>query len=206
VAGRPRLLNAELARAGEAPSEAPRGRLAAVLSGLGEADAADLLREVWALAGVEPVGGRGPQEIAARLVRRAEAADAPALTEAQGAAIREFMSIRDAPEAGLARVRDLAGRKAPSLEAAFSAWDTRLAGLRAQAPEARLAFAPALGHAFDYYDGLTFEVRSEALGPARPAAVGGRYDGLLAQLGAAAGARAVGCMVRPWRAFAGGEA
>jgi ATP phosphoribosyltransferase regulatory subunit len=37
-------------------------------------------------------------------------------------------------------------------------------------------------------------------------AVGGRYDGLLVQLGAAEGARAVGCMVRPWRAYAGGEA
>jgi len=36
-------------------------------------------------------------------------------------------------------------------------------------------------------------------------AVGGRYDGLLARLGGA-GAQAVGCMVRPARAFAGDEA
>ena len=27
-----------------------------------------------------------------------------------------------------------------------------------------MRFAPALGHAFDYYDGLTFEVRSDASG------------------------------------------
>ena len=74
------------------------------------------------------------------------------------------------------------------------------------APAERLRFAPALGHAFDYYDGLTFEVRAAALGADRPIAVGGRYDGLLARLGGAAGARAVGCMVRPSRAFAGGEA
>ena len=57
-----------------------------------------------------------------------------------------------------------------------------------------------------YYDGLTFEVRSEALGPDRPVAVGGRYDGLLARLGGKGDTRAVGCMVRPWRAYAGGEA
>lgn len=206
VAGRPRLLNAELARVGEAAEPAPRGRLAGLLAGLGEGEAAALLEEVWSLAGVEPVGGRGPAEIAARLVRRAEAAEAPALTAAQASAIGEFMAIADAPEPGLARVRALAGRKGAALEAALSDWARRLDRLRALAPGAALGFAPALGHAFDYYDGLTFEVRSQALGAARPVAVGGRYDGLLARLGAAAGARAVGCMVRPARAFAGGEA
>jgi len=206
MAGRPRLLNAELSRAGEAAEpSAVRGRLAALLSGLGEADAADLLREVWALAGVEPVGGRGPAEIAQRLVRRAQAAEAPALTEGQAGAIREFMAISDTPEAGLDRVRDLAGRQAKGLAAALAGWGRRLARLRAEAPDAALWFAPALGHAFDYYDGLTFEVRSAALGTERPVAVGGRYDGLLLRLGGREGAQAVGCMVRPWRAYAGGE-
>ena len=206
MAGRPRLLNAELARAGQDIAPAAQGRLPALLSGLGEAEAAELLREVWALAGVDPVGGRGPAEIAARLVRRAQAADAPALTEAQAAAIRQFMAIADVSEAALAQVRALAGRKAQALETALEGWRHRLERLRALAPDAPLSFAPALGHAFDYYDGLTLEVRSTALGPLRPVAVGGRYDGLPARLGASAGAGAVGCMVRPWRAFAGGEA
>ena len=49
-------------------------------------------------------------------------------------------------------------------------------------------------------------MRSEALGPDRPVAVGGRYDGLLARLGGKGDTRAVGCMVRPWRAYAGGAA
>jgi ATP phosphoribosyltransferase regulatory subunit len=207
VAGRPRLLNAELARAGQAaPAASGGGQLAALLSGLDEQQAAVLLEEVWSLAGVEPVGGRGPAEIAARLVRRAEAAEAPALTEGQAAAIREFMAICAPPAEGLARVRELSGDKGRALGPALGAWDMRLERLGGQVPADRLMFAPALGHAFDYYDGLTFEVRSEALGAARPVAVGGRYDGLLARLGGSGGARAVGCMVRPWRAFAGGEA
>jgi len=206
MAGRPRLLNAELARAGEPARPAARGRLAALLSGLGEAEAATLLEEVWALAGVEPVGGRGPAEIAARLARRAEAAEAPALTEAQASAIREFMAVSDTPEAGLARVRELAGTNGAALSQALALWEQRLTRLRELAPGAELGFAPALGHAFDYYDGLTFEVRSAALGAERAVAVGGRYDGLLARLGGQAGAQAVGCMVRPARAYAGGEA
>jgi ATP phosphoribosyltransferase regulatory subunit len=204
VAGRPRLLNAELARAGEAAPAAGGGQLAALLSGLSEPEAAAMLEEVWALAGVEPVGGRGPGEIAARLVRRAEAAQAPALTESQAAAIRAFMAISEAPASGLEKVRTLTG-KAKSLDAALTDWDRRLAKL-SEIPTGRMRFSPALGHAFDYYDGLTFEVRSDALGAERPVASGGRYDSLLARLGGSAKARAVGCVVRPWRAFSGGEA
>lgn len=204
VAGRPRLLWAELARTGQATSDG--GTLAGLLAGLSEPQAAALLEEVWALAGVEPVGGRGPAEIAARLVRKAEAAQAPALTEAQSGAIRAFMAIDDTPAYAFARMRELAGAHDGALKAALAGWDARLLELTRIAPADRLRFAPALGHAFDYYDGITFEVRSDALGADRAVAVGGRYDGLLARLGDGGGARAVGCMVRPWRAWTGGEA
>jgi len=114
------------------------------------------------------------------------------------------MAISEAPAAGLAKVRTLTG-KAKALDAALADWDRRLTKLT-DIPAGRMRFSPALGHAFDYYDGLTFEVRSDALGVDRPVASGGRYDGLLARLGGPAEARAVGCVVRPWRAFAGGEA
>jgi ATP phosphoribosyltransferase regulatory subunit len=116
------------------------------------------------------------------------------------------MAITGAPAEALAQVRALAGRKAAGLQAALEGWSVRLGELARAVPVDRLRFAPSLGHAFDYYDGLTFEVMSEALGPDRPVAVGGRYDGLLVRLGGSGGMRAVGCMVRPWRAFSGGEA
>ena len=206
VAGRPRLLWNELSRVGEAPTNGGGGTLAGLLAGLSEGQAAALLEEVWALAGVEPVGGRGPAEIAARLVRKAEAAQAPALTGAQSAAIRAFMAIDDAPAAAFADVRGLAGGNDAALKAALAGWETRLAGISRTVPAERMRFTPALGHAFDYYDGLTFEVRSAALGEDRPIASGGRYDGLLARLGGPAKARAVGCVVRPWRAWSEGDA
>jgi ATP phosphoribosyltransferase regulatory subunit len=205
VAGRPRLLNAELARAGEPQAASGGGQLAAMLSGLSQGEAATLLEEVWALAGVDPVGGRGPAEIAARLVRRAEAAAAPALTEAQAGAIRGFMAISAAPADGLEQIRAIAGKGA-AIERALANWQGFLSVLQADIPAQSMRFAPALGHAFDYYDGLTFEVRSAALGDDRPVASGGRYDGLLARLGGSSAAGAVGCVVRPWRAFSGGEA
>lgn len=204
VAGRPRLLWSELSRTGERPAEG--GALAGLLAGLSEAQAGALLEEVWSLAGVEPVGGRGPAEIAARLVRKAEAAQAPALSDAQAEAVRAFMAIDDAPPYAFARMRALAGPRDAALKAALVGWEQRLNDLTRTAPADRIRFTPALGHAFEYYDGLTFEVRSDAVGPERPVAVGGRYDGLLARLGGPDDAgRAVGCMVRPWRAWRGGE-
>lgn len=205
VADRPRMLQAELARTG-AESSGEDSALTGLLRGLSADRAGALLEEVWSLAGIEPVGGRSPAEIAARLVRKAEATSAPALTEAQAAAIRAFMAINDAPEAALATIRELAGPKAKALDLALQGWRLRLDALcRVIAPE-KMRFTPALGHAFDYYDGLVFEIRSEAHKPARPLAVGGRYDGLLTRLGGPDNARAVGCMVRPWRAWVGGEA
>lgn len=205
VASRPRLLAAELARAeGETVSRGDEGRLAGLLSELSEAEAATVLEEVWALAGIDPVGGRGPADIAQRLIRRAQAAKAPALTPDQADRIRRFLAIDDAPPAAFAAVREIAA--AGSLDAPLAAWAERLALLAAAGvPAERIRFATALGHAFDYYDGLTFEIRSAALDHDRSVAVGGRYDSLPSRLGGTADVRAVGCVVRPWRAWAGGE-
>lgn len=207
AASRPRLLQAELARAGAEGTAVEGGALADLLAGRSPEEASLMLEEVWALAGIEPVGGRGPAEIAQRLIRRAEAARAPALTVDQADSLRRFLAVSDTPERALATIRGLAGPKAKTLTAALANWDQRLALLiRAGVPQGAMLMATTLGHAFEYYDGLTFEVRSTALGADRPLAVGGRYDGLPARLDGPADTRAVGCMVRPWRAFKGGEA
>jgi ATP phosphoribosyltransferase regulatory subunit len=155
---------------------------------------------------VERVGGRGAAEIAQRLIRRAESRQAPALSAEQAQAIGRFLAIEDEPAKALAAVRGLA-RQTSALQSALDAWTERLARLeQAGVPAGVLRFATQLGHTFEYYDGMTFEVRSAALGAQRPVAVGGRYDSLPARLGGTAGVRAVGGMVRPWRAYAGGEA
>ena len=70
-------------------------------------------------------------------------------------------------------------------------------------PLARTRFSAAFGRAFGYYDGVMFEVRSAALGEDQPVAAGGRYDSLPGRLGAELPTGAVGCMVRPGRAWVG---
>ncbi|MBI1405230.1 MAG: ATP phosphoribosyltransferase regulatory subunit [Caulobacter sp.] len=205
--GRPRLLAAELDGApAPAPPSAPasgRGRLAALLAGLPEDQAVELLEEVWGLAGVSPVGGRPTAEIARRLAARGGGGAGACLTPAQIDAVRAFLAVEGRPAEALAALGALGGAR---LAALVADWRRRLEALEQLAvPAADAWFGAGFGRAFGYYDGPLFEVRSTALGADRPLAAGGRYDGLVARLGGAA-TGAVGCMVRPARAcLEGGE-
>jgi ATP phosphoribosyltransferase regulatory subunit len=203
----PRALGAELDRA-QAPAPQPRlgDRLSALLAGLPEAEACAVLEDLWAIAGIQPVGGRRPAEIVHRLAERAAAARAPRLSEAEAGLVQRYLAIAETPRAALARIAALANEGRLNLDAPLAAWSERLDALAGLgAPEDRITLATGFGRSFSYYDGVLFEVRSAALGEGAPVAAGGRYDGLALALGGAAGGRAVGCMVRPARAWAGAE-
>ncbi|MDR7231771.1 ATP phosphoribosyltransferase regulatory subunit [Caulobacter sp. BE264] len=204
---KPRQLKAELDGSSERglALDENKSRIAALLAGLPEAEAASVLQELWSLAGIEPVGGRRPAEIARRLVEKADAAKAGRLDPEPAAKVRAFLAVSDRPDAALSAIAALAGPKAGALNAAIDGWRARLAGMgeRGVALE-RATLAAAFGRAFGYYDGYLFEIRSAALGDERPVAAGGRYDGLPAKLGVATDTGAVGFMIRPARAYAGG--
>jgi ATP phosphoribosyltransferase regulatory subunit len=203
---KPRQLKAELDGDVAASSDDDKSRIAALLAGLPEAEASAVLQELWSLAGIEPVGGRRPAEIARRLVEKAETAKAGRLDAEQAAKVRAFLAVSDRPEAALDAIAALAGPKDAALKAAITGWRSRLAGMAAQGvPLERATLAAAFGRAFGYYDGYLFEVRSTSLGDERPIAAGGRYDGLPGRLGVSTtNTGAVGFMVRPARAYAGG--
>lgn len=194
----PTRLARELA-AGPAAVEAS-GALAGLLEGLDEARAAAVLEEIWNLAGIEPVGGRGPAEIVRRLGGRAAAG--PRLIDREREAIAAYLAIADAPAAAFGRVAALAS--GADFTAALAAWERRLAALT-DIPGGRITFAAGLHRPFSYYDGAFFEVHSAALGEDMAVAAGGRYDGLLARLGDVETRGAVGCMVRPGLAWKDGR-
>ncbi|HYE46878.1 MAG TPA: ATP phosphoribosyltransferase regulatory subunit [Caulobacter sp.] len=199
--GRPRLLAAELDA--EASDRTGReSRLAGLLAGLPEPDAAALLEEVWSLAGVSPIGGRPTAEIARRLAARGGEGLRARLTAGQTETVRSFLALEAAPQEALAALERLGGER---LGVRIGQWRRRLELLaEAGLPLAQARFGAGFGRAFGYYDGPLFEVRSGALGPERPLAAGGRYDGLAARLGGVA-LGAAGCMVRPARAYAEGR-
>lgn len=203
MAVRPRRLATELARAGEVQTQAEvGGGMARRLGALPPEEAAELLEEIWTLSGITAVGGRTAAEIAARLIRRAEVAEAPVLSVAQAEAIRSFLSVQAPPRDALSRLAQLAPDSS-RFQSRLSGWARRLDRLEdasAGSPPAIFDAAPRAD--FSYYDGLVVEVVSALLGPGRPVAAGGRYDGLLARLSGVPGeASAIGGMVRPGRAI-----
>lgn len=201
----PRRLRAELAAAHGPRDADDGGRLALLLARLPNAEAAALLTEIWALAGIEPVGGRSPSEIAQRLAEKAALSAAPRLTPVQADQIASYLAISDAPQLALESVARLADTRGSALDAALLTWRRRLDAMTARGIDvANALLSTAFGRSLGYYDGMLFEVRSQALGADAPVAAGGRYDSLPAKLGGGGGLGAVGCVVRPGRAWIGG--
>ena len=194
----PRRLATELERAQGASPQAPAtsDRLSALLSGLPEGEAGEVLEQLWRLAGIQPVGGRSASEIVHRLAVRAQASTSPRLSAAQADLIHRYLALDGAPLAVVDTANVLATEAGGSLAPDVAAWTRRMAVLPNEAP---ITLATAFVGPFGYYDGVLFEVLSEAKGAERPLAVGGRYDGLLTRLGAKGADGAVGCMVRPRR-------
>jgi ATP phosphoribosyltransferase regulatory subunit len=199
-----RSVKAELARAQTQPEARSGGRLAALLSELPELEATEVLDELWKLAGIRPVGGRSPAEIAQRLSARHDQAEGPRLTPAEAELIGRYLDISAPPKAALEQIETLAYAAKVEFDIQLQPWTHRLMALaEVGVPERALTLAPGFMRPFGYYDGLLFEVRSRALGPDQPVAAGGRYDGFLKRLGAERAGGAVGCMVRPGRAWNG---
>jgi len=196
--GRPAALAGEIERA-QAPAASRGGGLSGLLRGLPEDAAADALAELWSLAGIQPVGGRPAAEIVHRLIGRASEAATP-LTAAQANLIGRYLAAAGTPETTLVTISALA-----PVGAAVEVTRGRILAMKAHGvPAERMTFVAGFGRAFSYYDGLLFDIVSAELGEDQPVAGGGRYDTLLTRLGASGGQSAVGCMVRPGRAVAGG--
>jgi ATP phosphoribosyltransferase regulatory subunit len=202
----PRRLRAQLDAAENGGGAVARGgdRLSHLLAQIPEPEALTVLEEIWALAGIEPVGGRSAAEIVHRLGERTALARTGRLTAAQAGLFRAFLGIAGEPDAALEAVARLMGSASGQLSSAREQWARRVRTMiDAGVPPGRLWFSAAFGRAFGYYDGMVFEVRSADLGDEQPVAAGGRYDSLPARLGAILPTGSVGCMVRPGRAWAG---
>lgn len=198
---KPRILESILDRA-QATTSATADPLTEVLGDLSGEAAAQRLEAVWRERGLEQTGGRSALEIVARLERRRQAASAPRLTERQADLIRKALAITGSPDDALRALKALAS----GLDAAIEGWRTRIAALaEAGVPTTAMTLEPGFGRAFGYYDGFLFEIGAGGLEADAPVAAGGRYDGLIPLLGGTS-AGAVGCIVRPARAWTGAAA
>ncbi|MGB3390439.1 MAG: ATP phosphoribosyltransferase regulatory subunit, partial [Pseudaminobacter sp.] len=153
---------------------------------------ANHIGEGMAACGLSPSAGRTPNEIARRLIEKAELRSVRLSGEALDA-LKAFLGI-DVPLAEAAgALREFAGATALSLGAALDSFEARMDAIAEHGlPLAAIRYDAGFGRPLDYYTGLVFEILAD---DKRPLAGGGRYDRLLTLLGAKSSIRGVGFSV-----------
>jgi ATP phosphoribosyltransferase regulatory subunit len=163
----------------------------AALAGSDPKAAHNLVTDLLSIAGIATVGGRSVAEIAERFLEQAALGAGTRLPHEIRALIERFLAVRGDPDDAASELRALAADAKVQLGPALDLFETRTGFLAARGVDVRtIHFSTAFGRGFDYYTGFVFELHdARAKGPL---VAGGRYDGLLARLGAREPIPAVG--------------
>jgi ATP phosphoribosyltransferase regulatory subunit len=163
----------------------------AALAGSDRKAALALVTDLMSIAGTSNVGGRTVAEIADRFLEQSTL-KAGALPRDASAIIKRFLAIAGDPDEAVAQLRALAADAKLDIDAAIDQLESRVGFMAARGVDVRKTrFSTAFGRGLDYYTGFEFEVHAKGNG-AEPLVAGGRYDGLMTQLGAASPIPAVG--------------
>src|ERR1019366_5160155 len=109
--------------------------------------------------------------------------------------IKRFLAIAGDPDDAIARLRALADDTKLNISAAIDQFESRVGFMAARGINTGLTrFSTSFGRGLDYYTGFEFELHSKGDG-VEPLVAGGRYDGLMTQLGASTPIPAVGFSV-----------
>ena len=202
---RPEAFRAELQRLTSGAAQAtglPR-ELMHRLDPADPAGAEALVMEHLDKMGHELIGTRTAAEIAQRLL--AEAADLreKPLPVETAALIESYVAVKAPVRETVPRLAQLARGHGIDLSAGLDAFQRRLDLIdKAGVPTADAEFSAEFGRNLEYYTGFVFEIIAPALGPKSPIAGGGRYDSLLAEVGAGAQVPAVGASIHTERLLA----
>jgi ATP phosphoribosyltransferase regulatory subunit len=166
----------------------------AALAGSDRKAALALVTDLMSIAGTTNVGGRTVAEIADRFLEQSTL-KAGALPRDATKIIKRFLAIAGDPNDAVAQLRALAGDAKLDINAAIDQLESRVGFMAGRGIDfAKMRFATAFGRGLDYYTGFEFELHKPGDG-VEPLVAGGRYDGLMTQLGAAAPIPAVGFSV-----------
>src|ERR1700688_2583939 len=166
----------------------------AALAGSDRKAALALVTDLMRIAGTTNVGGRSVAEIADRFLEQSTLKSGALPRDALGL-IKRFMAIDGEPDDAIARLRALAADAKLDITAAIDQFESRVGFMAARGIDtAATRFSTSFGRGLDYYTGFEFELHAKGNG-VEPLVAGGRYDGLMSQLGAPAPIPAVGFSV-----------
>jgi ATP phosphoribosyltransferase regulatory subunit len=166
----------------------------AALAGSDRKAALALVTDLMSIAGATNVGGRTVDEIADRFLEQSTL-KAGALPRDATSIIKRFLAIAGDPDDAVAQLRALASDAKLDLTAAIDQLESRVGFMAARGIDVRRTrFSTSFGRGLDYYTGFEFELHAVGNGT-EPLVAGGRYDGLMTQLGSAEPIAAVGFSV-----------
>jgi ATP phosphoribosyltransferase regulatory subunit len=175
-------------------SAATRNEYEGVLAALAGSDrkaALALVTDLMSIAGATAVGGRTVSEIADRFLEQSTLKGG-ALPRDALELIKRFLAISGGPKDTVTQLRKLAKDARLDITAAIDQLESRFAFMAEHGIDAgSIRFATAFGRGLDYYTGFEFELQRAGNG-VEPLVAGGRYDGLLSQLGSPRPIPAVG--------------
>jgi ATP phosphoribosyltransferase regulatory subunit len=166
----------------------------AALAGSDRKAALALVTDLMSIAGTTNVGGRSVSEIADRFLEQSTLKGG-ALPRDALELIKRFLAIAGDPGDAIARLRALADDAKLNITAAINQFESRVGFMAARGINTGATrFSTSFGRGLDYYTGFEFELHARGNG-VEPLVAGGRYDGLMSQLGSSAAIPAVGFSV-----------
>jgi ATP phosphoribosyltransferase regulatory subunit len=166
----------------------------AALAGSDRKAALALVTDLMSIAGTTNVGGRTVAEIADRFLEQSTLKGG-ALPRDALAIIKRFLAITGDPDDAVAQLRALADDAKLNITAAIDQLESRVGFMAARGIDTgKTRFSTAFGRGVDYYTGFEFELHNKG-NSVEPLVAGGRYDGLMTQLGASTPIPAVGFSV-----------
>ncbi|MET4258976.1 ATP phosphoribosyltransferase regulatory subunit [Bradyrhizobium sp. S3.12.5] len=166
----------------------------AALAGSDRKAALAFVTDLMSIAGTTNVGGRTTAEIADRFLEQSTLKGG-ALPREAITVLKRFLSISGNPDDVIAALRALTADAKLDLAGAIDQFESRIGFMAARGIDVKATrFSTAFGRGLDYYTGFEFELHHRGNG-AEPLVAGGRYDGLMTQLGSPAPIPAVGFSV-----------
>jgi ATP phosphoribosyltransferase regulatory subunit len=163
----------------------------AALAGSDRKAALALVTDLMSIAGTTNVGGRTVAEIADRFLEQATL-KAGALPRDAISIIKRFLAIAGEPEGAVKQLRALAADAKLNMSAVIDQFESRVGFMAKRGIDTKKTrFSTSFGRGLDYYTGFEFELHHRGNG-AEPLVAGGRYDGLMTQLGSREPIPAVG--------------
>jgi ATP phosphoribosyltransferase regulatory subunit len=163
-------------------------------------EAQAIVEEHLAQSGLRVIGARTLPEITERLLAAAADAREEPLAMSTAALIDSFTLVRAPAREAARRLGDLLRPHRIDIGPALAAFGRRLDLMDGNGMDSGTAmFSAVFGRSLEYYTGFVFQAFDASLGAASPIASGGRYDGLLADMGAPRPVPAVGACIHTER-------